>query len=219
MFSAEEITAWSEAPVIPLWINGRASLTVTAAYFDVCNPLSGQCLRRTPLCGVAETLYAIDSARASQAAWAALSTSARAVLLTALGEALAGYAAHFAGLIVEETGLPEPTAVNEVTAAIALLRDASSTPAGPQEAAGGGLLAAVGTPTAPLHAVLLTAVPALLAGQVLIVCPPPSAPSSLFALAELSARCAFPAGVFTILHGDAAVHDALQAAGIGLSRP
>lgn len=31
--------------------------------FDVCNPLSGQRLRRTPLCGVAETLYAIDSAR------------------------------------------------------------------------------------------------------------------------------------------------------------
>jgi succinate-semialdehyde dehydrogenase/glutarate-semialdehyde dehydrogenase len=215
MFSAEEIAA---TPVIPLWINGRASLTVTAAYFAVCNPLSGQRLRRTPLCGVAETRYAIASARASQSAWAALSVPARAALLNALGEALAGYAAHFAGLVVEETGRPEPAAVSEVAAAIALLRGASATSAALPEAAADGLLAVVGAPAAPLYAALQTAVPALLAGQVLIVCPPPSAPSSLFALAELSARCAFPAGVITILHGDAALIDALQAAGIGLSR-
>jgi len=208
MFSAEE------TPVIPLWINGRACLTVTAAYFDVCNPLTGQHLRRTPLCGVSETGYAIDSARASQVAWAVMSGQSRAVLLNALGEALAGYAAHFAGIIVEETGLPEPAAVSEVAAAIALLRAASASQAARQESSVGGLVTAVGAPGAPLLAALLKAVPALLAGEAVIVCPPPSAPSSLFALAELTGRCAFPAGVFTLLHGDQAAVDALHAADI-----
>lgn len=213
MFSADE------TPVLPLWINGRASLTVTAAFSPVCNPLTGQRLRRTPLCGAAEARYAIDSARASQSAWAALRAQARADLLKGLGNALAGYAAHFAAIITEETGLPESAAASEVAASVALLRAASVTPAVFPELAGGGLQAVVGGAAAPLYAALLTALPALLAGQAVIVCPPPSAPSSLFALAELSARCAFPAGVFSVLYGDDALLDALHAAGIGLLRP
>jgi succinate-semialdehyde dehydrogenase/glutarate-semialdehyde dehydrogenase len=212
MFSADE------TPVLPLWINGRASLTVTAAYCPVSNPLSGQRLRRTPLCGATEARYAVDSARASQSAWAALGAQARADLLRGLGDALAGYAAHFAAILTEETGLAESAAASEVAASVALLRAASTTQAELADPLGGGLPAVVGVTDAPFHAALLAAFPALLSGQAVIVCPPPSAPSSLFALAELSARCAFPAGVFNILYGDDALLDALRAAGIGLSR-
>ena len=39
---------------IPLWINGRAYLTVSDSFYDVLNPASGEAVRRVPLCGAAE---------------------------------------------------------------------------------------------------------------------------------------------------------------------
>lgn len=194
-----------QALAIPLWINGHAYLTLAPAFYDVRHPVSGEILRRTPLCGADQAQPAVAAAQAALAPWAALPAAERGVLLAALGEALAAYAAHFAALIVEESGKDGALAAAEVADAVALLRCA---PIG--EAS--GVVAIVGNRAAPLLSSLRLAVPALMAGAALVIRPLPQAPSAIFALAELSGRCGFPGGVINILHGGDDAHEGLRAA-------
>ena len=196
-----------DVPAIPLWIAGHAYLTLTPHFFDVRDAYSGKVLRRTPSCGANEARQALTAARQALPAWAEGAASERAGRLAELADALDGYASHFARLIDEETGCASALASAEVRDAVALLR---STPqagaAGSRvEAEVSGVLAIVGSAQAPLSALLRVAVPLWRAGAVLVVLPAPQVPSAVFALAELSARCAFPAGVFNVLYGDEAL--------------
>ena len=190
---------------IPLWINGHAYLTMAPAFYDVRNPVSGEVLRRTPLCGAGEALKAVEAAQAVLTQWAALPTTERAALLYSVSEGLAGYAGHFAKLIVEETGKDAAVAAAEVTQTVALLRAAV---AGDTY----GVVGIVGAMDLPLLGAMRLAVPALIAGAVVVIRPSPETPSSIFALAELTGRCGFPGGVFNILHGGQAAVDGLRSA-------
>lgn len=191
---------------IPLWINGHAYLTMAPAFLDVRNPADGKILRRTPLCGADAAREAVAAAQAALVPWAAHDAALRTALFTAVGEALAGYADHFARLIAEETGKDGDAAAAEVDTAVALLRAAVAGNAS-------GVLGVVGDTAMPLLVALQHAVPALMAGATVVICPCPEAPSALFALAELTGRCGFPGGVFNILHGDEAAVEGLRAAG------
>ncbi len=219
----------SDAPLaIPLWINGHAYLTMAEAFHDVVSSRTAAVLRRTPLCGAREARQAADAARAAGAGWAARSAVERSALLNALGDALAGYGAHFAALIAEESGNDVEMANAEVAQAVALLRAASAGKAansaevvsivgntdGVASVGNAKLVAIAGNADGPLLAPLRLAVGALQTGAVVIVTPSPQTPSALFALAELSARCAFPNGVLSIVHGREAVLDGLRAAGV-----
>ena len=197
MLPAEDILA------IPLWINGRAYLTVTPAFQDVRDPENGKVLRRIPLCGANEVRIALESAQEVNAPWAALAIPTRAEILNSVGEALEEYAAHFAGMIAEETGKPQEAADAEVDAAVALLR-------GVREVSSAGVVAVIGEKKDPLLGALRLAVPAWLAGASIVLRPPPSAPSALFALAELAGRCGFPGGVLNILYGNEDVVEELR---------
>ena len=183
-----------DAPAIPLWINGHAYLTMASAFLDVCNPVSGLVLRRTPLCGAGEVQKAVEAAQSALGSWAELSTTARAALLAVVGEALAGYASHFAKLIREETGKEAGAADTEVTEAVSLLCAAVGGDAT-------GVVGIVGDAVSPLLGSLRLAVPALQSGATVVLKPDPRVPSVIFALAELTARCALPVGVLNIVHG------------------
>jgi acyl-CoA reductase-like NAD-dependent aldehyde dehydrogenase len=195
------------AAAVPLWINGHAYLTVPAAFHDVRSPLGGEVLRRTPLCGARAAQDAVAAARAALAPWAAQSAAARAARLAALAVALDSYAGHFAALLAEESGAPGSA---EVEAALALLRRAPDPAACPSARIAG----ICGSAASPLYGPLQLAVPALLAGAVVIMKPDPAAPSALIALAELTGRCEFPGGVFSVVHGGEAAVDGLRAAGV-----
>ncbi|MBK9028921.1 MAG: aldehyde dehydrogenase family protein [Propionivibrio sp.] len=79
------------------------------------------------------------------------------------------------------------------------------------------MIGIVGDSKAPLLGALQIAVPTLLAGSVVVIKPNPETPSAIFALAELTGRCAFPGGVFSILHGgEAAVEGLRDADGVRL---
>ena len=120
-----------EGPVaIPMWINGHAFLTATQEFLDVVNPLTGQALRRVPLCGAAEAAEAVAAAQAAQPAWAAAD---RAAALVALADALDRYTGHFAKLLGQDTGVDEATAVAEVAAAVNALRAGDATCTGAVE--------------------------------------------------------------------------------------
>lgn len=189
-------------PAIPLWINGHAFLTATSAFLDVRNPSNGEVLRRTPLCGVREALIALEAAEVAALPWSSRLIVERRVLLAALSEALSDYASYFAELIAEESGKPMMLARTEVNDSVLLLRDAVAD-------SESGVLGVVGDARMPLLAALRHAVPALVGGAAVIVRPSPDTPSALLALAELTARCGFPPGVFSILHGGVAAVDAL----------
>lgn len=188
---------------IPLWINGHAYLTIPPAFLDVCNSVNGKVLRRTPLCGSIEAEKAVGGARAALVQWSTQTVVARARLISAVGDALADYADHFSRLIVEESGMDNNAATDEVSAAVALLRDS---------AVGGssGVVGVIGNAVTPLIGSLRLAVPALMAGAVVVFRPSPETPSALFALAELTGRCGFPGGVVSVLHGGAAAVDGLR---------
>lgn len=198
---------------IPLWIDGRAYLTMAPEFLDVRNPVSGEVLRRTPMCGSDEAARAIEAARAALSQWAVQTIEERAALLASVGDALAAYASHFARLISEESGMDDDAATAEVGAVVALLRDSITGKAS-------GVVGIVSNTEDPLLGAMRFAVPALMAGAVVVVRPNPQTPSALFALAELTGRCGFPGGVFSILHGGELAVDGLRAhADVAVSCP
>jgi acyl-CoA reductase-like NAD-dependent aldehyde dehydrogenase len=191
---------------IPLWVNGHAFLTVTDAFYDVVNPISGEAVYRVPLCGADEAAEAVAAACAAQPAWAALPVAARQNFLNALADRLEGYAGHFAKLLRVETGFSEEVAQAEVAAALAALRgSAVGEP---------GVVAIVVDATRPLAGFAEAAAPALRAGASVIVKPSPKAPSAAYALCELSSRGEWPAGVLNLMQGDTAAIEGLCAAPI-----
>ncbi len=197
----------SEGPMaIPLWINGHAFLTVSPAFFDVTDPATGEAIRRVPLCGASEAAEAANAARAAQAAWADMGMQARRLCLGRLADALEGYTAHFAKLLISETGFDEARAQAEVAAALSALRAA-----GVGETGVFGLVLDAERPLAGLAEAIA---PALMAGATVVVKPSPKAPSAAFALCELSARAEWPAGVLNLLQGDTAAVEGLCAAGL-----
>lgn len=195
-----------EPLALPLWINGHAYLTMADSFFDVRNPRTGEVLRRTPLCGADVAGKAVAAAQTALLKWGLEPDEARAALLAPLADALAGYAAHFAGLIVEETGKDEAEAAAEVDEAVALLRHPPSF-----ALFAGCVVAVLNDDRAPLLGLLSLAVPTLAAGGTVVAKPSPKAPSAAFAFAELTARAGLPDGVFNILQGDEAAIEGLCA--------
>lgn len=192
---------------IPLWINGRAYLTVTEGFVDVLDPASGEAVRRTPLAGAAEVAEALLAARAAQPAWATMEAAARQAALTALAALLDQYTGHFVRLLRQETGWDEARAQAEVAATVAALQASDSGP-------GEGVFGLISDAASPLAAGVARLARALRAGRAVIWKPSPRAPGAAFALAELSGRAAWPAGVFNLVHGDVAAMEALCAEGV-----
>lgn len=191
---------------IPLWINGRAYLTVCEAFFDVVNPATGEPLRRVPLCGADESAEAVAAAQGAQPAWAAMGMMPRRICLDQLADALDTYRGHFAKLLVQETGVAQTAAEEEVDAAVAALRQAVVGET--------GVCGLVLDATRPLATFAAALAPALMAGATLVVKPSPKAPSAIYALCELSARVEWPGGVLNLLQGDTAAVDGLCASAI-----
>ena len=201
----------NELPVLPLWINGRAFLTLASGFVDVQHSVSTIALRRIPLCGAAEVALAVEAAQGALSFWQRLTVAERIALLDKLADQLAAYASHFSGLICEEGTQDEAKAAAEVAASILELRSARAENAGRLIAAK-NVTAVVGCRQSPLLGALRCAVPALVSGASLVLCPAPEAPSALLALAELSTRCGFPPGVVNVLYGGDATLGAMREA-------
>lgn len=196
-----------EGPMaIPLWINGRAYLTVGERFFDVLNPSTGEARHRVPLCGADEAAEAVAAAQAAQGAWADLGLAERQAALGRLADGLSRYAGHFSKLLNQDLGCGDAAAAADVAAAVAAL--------GLTSVGDAGVVALVIGADKPLSGLVAAMVPALLAGATVVVKPSPKAPSAAFALCELATRNAWPAGVLNLLHGDGPAIEGLCAAGV-----
>ena len=191
---------------IPMWVNGHAFLTVTPEFFTVTNPVTGEALRRVPLCGAEEAAEAVKAAQAAQPEWAMMGMPARRVCLERLAQGLDRYAGHFAKLLIQECGFDEARATAEVGEAVAALRGATVGQT--------GVLGIVRDASRPLAGFAEVMAPALMAGATLVVKPSPKAPSAVFALCELTAREEWPAGVVNLLQGDSAAVEGLCASAV-----
>lgn len=196
----------NELLAIPLWINGHAFLTLAPSFCAVKNPRTGESVRQTPLCGPETVTMAVEAAAAALDDWKNAPATFRCEQLQALADALEGYAEHFAKLIAEETGKDVLEADREIAQCIAALKNVAG------ETRPAQLTAIIGNTDETLLGAIRLAAPALQAGATVIFMPKPEAPSALYALAELSGRCAFPAGVFSIVYGEAPALEALRAA-------
>ncbi|MDR1889070.1 MAG: aldehyde dehydrogenase family protein [Zoogloeaceae bacterium] len=203
----QELRIEDAVPVLPSWINGRAFLSLTSDFAEVRNS-QGEVLRRTPLCGADEVAAAVASAEAALPAWSALPERERGNFLVAWATALEGYAAHFARLICEESGMAEGAAQTEVAAAATGLKSATSAKIEAEDKAV-KIAACVWNTQLSLGAVARLIAPALCAGGVVIIKPYTQFPGAVFALCELSARVGIPAGVVNLVQGEDAVLEAL----------
>lgn len=198
-----------EGPMaIPLWINGHAYLTVAEQFFTVHDVTTGDALRQVPLCGEAEAAEALRAAREALAGWRGLDSSERQACLDALADGLNRYAGHFAKLLRQEIAIDEVSAEAEVLAAVELLREGGYVEMAPS------VCGIVLDPLTPLSSFVAVAAPLWRAGATLVVKPSPKAPAAVFALCELTARTAWPAGVCNLLQGDLAAVQGLCAVGL-----
>lgn len=194
-------------PALPLWINGRSYLTMAPEFFEIQNALTGEPLRRTPLCGADEVKAAVQSALSAAPRWAASPREERQKHLEAWAKLLDQYAGHFAKLIREETGKTEEAALAEVKEAVASLENHQTSPANDQ----GKIVALACDDSAPLAQATKLMAPVLRNGGTIILKPSPRAPGAVYALMELSSRSEVLPGVLNLVQGDDQVLKAMFA--------
>ena len=196
----------AEIPVLPLWVDGHAYLTIPPAFGMVRRAGNAEPLRRIPICGRTEIDRAMQSAADALVDWSGMTDDDRRVFLQQLASLLENYRAHFVALITEESALGQTAAATEVDAVIACLQQ-------PPRGADAGVVVIGSDPMRPFAHVLCQAIAALMAGGTVVVVTHTEVPSSLFALAELTGRSDWPRGVFSLLYGDAYTLAMAQQAG------
>ncbi|AOZ03829.1 succinate-semialdehyde dehydrogenase (NADP(+)) [Cupriavidus sp. USMAHM13] len=200
-------------------IGGQWQDADSGATFAVTNPADGSCLGTVPCMGAAETRRAIDAARVAQAAWRRKTARERAQVLRAWYELMLAHADDLALLMTSEQGKPLAEARGEVVYAASFLEwfaeeakrvsgDVLATPAADKRLLvvkePVGVCAAITPWNFPLAMITRKAGPALAAGCAMVLKPAEDTPLSALALALLAERAGLPAGLLSVVTGDAA---------------
>ncbi|SPA49635.1 NADP-dependent succinate-semialdehyde dehydrogenase [Cupriavidus taiwanensis] len=200
------------------YIAGNWQDADSGATFTVTNPASGALIGTVPGMGAAETRRAIDAAQAAQAGWRRKTARERATVLRAWYELMLANADDLALLMTTEQGKPLAEAKGEVVYAASFLEwfaeeakrvsgDVLATPANDKRLVvvkePVGVCAAITPWNFPLAMITRKAGPALAAGCAMVLKPAEDTPLSALALAVLAERAGLPAGLFSVITGDA----------------
>ncbi|WP_198782639.1 MULTISPECIES: NADP-dependent succinate-semialdehyde dehydrogenase [Shewanella] len=196
-----------------LWCDAESKETVAIA-----NPATGAVIASVPVMGQVETQAAIKAAEAALPAWRALTAKERGAKLRRWFELLNENSDDLALLMTTEQGKPLAEAKGEVTYAASFIewfaeeakRIYGDTIPGHQGdkrlmviKQPVGVTAAITPWNFPAAMITRKAAPALAAGCTMVVKPAPQTPFTALALAELAERAGIPAGVFSVVTGDA----------------
>lgn len=196
-----------------LWCDAESKETVAIA-----NPATGAVIASVPVMGQVETQAAIKAAEAALPAWRALTAKERGAKLRRWFELLNENSDDLALLMTTEQGKPLAEAKGEVTYAASFIewfaeeakRIYGDTIPGHQGdkrlmviKQPVGVTAAITPWNFPAAMITRKAAPALAAGCTMVVKPAPQTPFTALALAELVERAGIPAGVFSVVTGDA----------------
>ncbi len=199
-------------------INGVWTEADDGAQFPVTDPATDRELARVPKCGAGETRRAIQGAAAALPAWRALPAIERGRILRRWAELILRDQERLARIMTAEQGKPLAEARAEIASGASYIEWAAEEGRRvygeviPAASAGKRILALrepVGVTTAitpwnfPSAMIARKAGPALACGCVMVVKPAEHTPLSAIALCELAIEAGVPAGVLSVVTGDA----------------
>ena len=184
----------------------------------VHNPSNGEPIADLPSAGADETQLAVEAAQRALPAWRGLSGKERSKVLRRWFELVRDNTEDLARLIVLEEGKPLAEAVGEINYAASFIEwfgeeakrvrgdifpapESSRRVVVLREAI--GVCAAITPWNFPAAMITRKAAPGLAAGCTMVVKPAEQTPLTALALAELAERAGVPAGVLSIVVGDA----------------
>jgi succinate-semialdehyde dehydrogenase/glutarate-semialdehyde dehydrogenase len=185
---------------------------------EVRDPATGERVGTVPALGAAETRRAIEAAEAAQAGWRAKTAAERAKILRRWFDLMLANQEDLARLMTAEQGKPLAEARGEIAYAASFIEwfaeegkrvygDVIPSPAADRRIVvvkqPVGVCAAITPWNFPSAMITRKAAPALAAGCAMIVKPAEQTPLSALALAYLAEQAGVPAGVFSVITGDA----------------
>ncbi|MCW2889389.1 MAG: aldehyde dehydrogenase [Streptosporangiaceae bacterium] len=197
------------------WIGGQA-VAGTGPVIDVIDPATGTVIAAVPAGTPADVDRAVDVATAAFPAWAATDPAERAAIIQRIAEGLQARNEEIAATITAEMGAPIQFSrmaqaglpVLATTSTAGLAADFPWT----EEIANSlivrepiGVVGAITPWNFPLQQIVTKVVPAMLAGNSIVLKPSEVAPLVARIFAEAAAEAGLPAGVFNIVHGSGPV--------------
>ncbi|MDF3933810.1 NAD-dependent succinate-semialdehyde dehydrogenase [Pseudomonas citronellolis] len=202
-----------QAYIAGAWCDADDGRTVA-----VTDPASGELLGHVPLMGGAETVRAIEAADAALEGWRAKTAKERAQVLRRWFELLLENEDDLARLMTFEQGKPLHEALGEIRYAASFVEwfaeegkriygDVIPSPSNDKRLLvikqGIGVCAAITPWNFPAAMITRKVAPALAAGCSVVLKPANETPFSALALVELAERAGLPAGLLSIVTGDA----------------
>jgi succinate-semialdehyde dehydrogenase/glutarate-semialdehyde dehydrogenase len=200
------------------YINGRWRDAPDGRTEAVHNPATGALLGTVPVLGARETREAIEAAQAAWGPWRALTAKQRATILRSWFQLMMDHAEDLARIMTAEQGKPLSESRGEIAYGASYLEwyaeegkraygEVIPGPAGDRRIVvvkePVGVCAAITPWNFPSSMITRKAAAALAAGCPMIVKPAPETPFSALALAVLAEQAGVPAGVFSVITGDA----------------
>jgi succinate-semialdehyde dehydrogenase/glutarate-semialdehyde dehydrogenase len=200
------------------YIDGQWVSADSGATRAVRNPATAETVSTVPNAGAAETRRAIEAASRAFPAWRAKSADERARILRRWYELMLTHQEDLASLMTSEQGKPLTESRGEIVYAASFIewfaeearRLYGDTIPSPWQDARiivtrepVGVCAAITPWNFPAAMITRKVAPALAAGCTIIVKPAMQTPLSALAMAELAARAGVPAGVLSVVTGDA----------------
>jgi acyl-CoA reductase-like NAD-dependent aldehyde dehydrogenase len=208
-------------------IDGRRVEPLTQDRFDVCSAADRSRLASLPDCGSADVDRAVAAARRAfdSGHWSARAPRERAVVLHRLADLIERESEALALLDTLQMGMPVSQSVGGMGAAAGIVRDfadladqqvdqvlpSSASALVLQLRRPRGVVAAITPWNYPVHVALSRVVPALAAGNSVVLKPSELAPLACLRLADLAAEAGLPGGVFNAVPGRGAVTGRLLA--------
>ena len=200
------------------YVDGQWVDADSGATFPVIDPATGEAIAHVPRMGAAETRRAIEAAERARPAWAGLLAKERARLLRDLADAMLANADDLGTIMTAEQGKPFAEAKAEVAYAASFFEwfgeeakrvYGETIPAPMPERRIVVLRQPIGVTVGitpwnfPSAMPTRKAAPALAVGCPMVLKPAEQTPLSALAVAVLAERVGIPAGVFSIVTGDA----------------
>jgi malonate-semialdehyde dehydrogenase (acetylating)/methylmalonate-semialdehyde dehydrogenase len=213
-------------PVVPLWIDGKATPSASTRSGPITNPATGQVIRTVPFANAADVDAAVRAAAAAFPAWRDTTPLRRARILTRFRELVEQHAKELAALVTEEHGKVFLDAMGSVQRGLEVVEFAMGAPhllkGELSESVGRGVdaysrrqpigVCAGITPFNFPAMVPMWMFPiALVCGNTFVLKPSEKDPSAAVRLAELLQAAGLPNGVFNVVHGDKEAVDAILA--------
>ncbi|KHT62288.1 succinate-semialdehyde dehydrogenase [Photobacterium gaetbulicola] len=200
------------------YVAGNWVTAIDDACSSVTNPSTGELIATVPVLGKQETSSAIHAADKAQGDWAARTAKERATVLRRWYELIVENTDDLATILTSEQGKPLAEAKGEITYAASFVEwyaeeakraygelipshkpDArilvSKQPI--------GVVGAITPWNFPAAMITRKCGPAFAAGCAVVLKPAPDTPLTALALAELAGRAGIPAGLFSVITGDA----------------